>query len=375
MKEALFICYTKFHVIIAVILKQTKFKNDDVDIIITDNQPDSENLSEGLIRCGLFGEVYHVKLRDFNNYQPKSLYDFKCYFTRIMAEINIKSFSSIININSSYNQLFTFSHDHFVQYVYYILQKLNPAVKVCLFDDGVAAYTFYKNKLSPISCNLNKLRTFLQLFHRRKYTYNAASEIYLLEPELLCWTPRQEIFKINAPDIDDSNFKLLINQIFDYDSADSYDEKAIFFEDNYFARHRPINDIEMVNNIADKIGKENLIVKLHPRSRIDRFRELGYKTNNYVGMPWELIAMNIKDDKKLLITYSSSSVLSYKILFNRNFKTIMLFKCMCMKEKNSLVNRYSAVAAYFEKCKKKFPDNFYIPETISELESLLESLI
>lgn len=56
-----------------------------------------------------------------------------------------------------------------------------------------------------------------------------------------------------------------------------------------------VNDVELIEALADKVGKQNMMVKIHPRNPVNRFEKLGYKTNHNTAIPWEVIVMNTDD--------------------------------------------------------------------------------
>ena len=73
-------------------------------------------------------------------------------------------------------------------------------------------------------------------------------------------------------DAGDAAFRSLVNRAFGYEiSTDRYDRKYLFFEESFFADHYPINDPELVDRLAQRVGKENLMVKIHPRNPVNRF--------------------------------------------------------------------------------------------------------
>ena len=146
-----------------------------------------------------------------------------------------------------------------------------------------------------------------------------------------------------------------LNAIFNYNSIhDKYDEKVIFFEESYVADGIIVNDIELVECLAKIYGKENIIVKIHPRNPENRFKKLGYKTNVDTNIPWEVIALNIDLDTKILVSMTSTAVVSSFLLFHSNAKMIMEYKYFSIDNE-----RLSKTIEVIEKIKEVFPDRFF----------------
>ena len=82
----------------------------------------------------------------------------------------------------------------------------------------------------------------------------------------------------------------------------------------------------MFDNIINIVGKENVIIKLHPRTNEDRFSKKGIKTLGSDGVPWEAITCVGDFSNKIFIAISSSSITTHKMLFGNNMRAYMLFK-------------------------------------------------
>lgn len=68
-------------------------------------------------------------------------------------------------------------------------------------------------------------------------------------------------------------------------------------------------------------GKDNIMIKVHPRNRENRFKMLGYNTNTDLTIPWEVIALNIDGlDNKVLATMTSTALINTYLCLNSNSK-------------------------------------------------------
>jgi hypothetical protein len=151
------------------------------------------------------------------------------------------------------------------------------------------------------------------------------------------------------------------------DCVDVYDKKYIFFEDGYIDWDEG-EDIRIVQELASVVGKENIMVRIHPRNPRNRFAELGYKTNQDTSIPWEILAMNIDIQDKVLITMYSQSVLTPDILLGKKAKSLIL----CKLEKNFENSDHMLFDYMNRRYYSKDRANYIVPENMEQLNSIVK---
>lgn len=145
--------------------------------------------------------------------------------------------------------------------------------------------------------------------------------MYAFSPEIMTYYPPFVVEKLPPIDYADKELVMLYNKIFNFNmNVDSYRQKVIFFEESYYADGYKVDDVEIVNQIASIVGKENTFVKIHPRNPENRFEKLGYYTNKNTSIPWEVIAMNLDLSDKILITIASVSVIMPCVMLGKNIR-------------------------------------------------------
>ena len=195
------------------------------------------------------------------------------------------------------------------------------------------------------------------------------------EPGFVMFNPPYEIVQMAKISRKNETLKNILNCVFDYSNIqDSYEEKFIAFEDggSYFnGEGNDSEDVQLIKIISEKVGKGNLLVKTHPRCKINRFSPYGIKPNKTTSIPWEVIQMNKNFDGKVFITTASASALSSCLYFGDNTKIIMLYGCMKNKPKMINENFYK----YIDKFIKKYGNKtLLIPKDKEELERILDEL-
>ena len=354
--KLLFSVFTHYQLITAIQIKTKIFPDVYADIIISDHSTGYAEVAEKLKSLKIFNNVYIAK-----SVEGMSVNTIGRKFKRIVDIIaNNNSFAlkcSNISIKE-YDEFLFFNFNYFDNCLYYLLKKNNPNLICRRFEEGYTSgfdFEIFTTRSVRLQQKFEKL-------HRNPDIMDV-EEMFFYEPDLVLFDNKCRISPIPKIDKTDEKLKNVLNTLFDYGSSDEYDRKYIFFEESFNVDGKEMDDLELVLKIAAKVGRENLMVKLHPRSRVDRFAEYGIKTNKAVGVPWEVIIMNNNFSDKVFLTISSGSVLSPRILFGENVPTYMLFNCT--KVKSHLVT--DSFYQFLELFKNKYGNSgVYIPDTLSE---------
>lgn len=94
----------------------------------------------------------------------------------------------------------------------------------------------------------------------------------------------------------------------------------------------------MVCKVADLVGKDNLLVKTHPRDKRTIYSDNGFKVDKNSNIPWEAIQLSKDFSDKVFLTVNSSSVLAGSFMSEKTVKTFYLYK-LCNVENNSLAKQ------------------------------------
>lgn len=364
-RRILFVCNTPFQIIVALTLKYGEFKNDIVDIIISDHMNDSLILFNRIKESKIFNNVLYVKS---NNYTRKKENIIENKIDLLKYLIHPKYYlEKYIKINEKYDVILGANVERFFALLVYTLSKKNKKLKVRIFEDGYISYT--KLMYSYIEwVNVSYKVSLIEKLLGRKSICKCIDGIYLYEPELICWTPNFNIYEIDKGITKNEEFIKNLNFIFNYNNLqDDYNKKVIFFEESFFAENIDIGDIDIVNTVSKIIGKENIIIKIHPRNKINRFKKQGFCTNINTSIPWEVIALNNNFEEITLVTISSSAVLAPRMMFNQSIKTILLYKAT--EKKSPYIDE--SCERYLNKLKEFKGDNLYICDSLDKLLDLV----
>ncbi len=341
MKKALFVCNTVYQVFVVVWIKYTYFKNEKCDIIISNHMNGYKNIAQNIEKTGLFDSIYTVDSRSYVQHPNK---EYKNFSDKILCyrfpEREIKRF---IKLNSKYEQLFVSNYDRFSALLFDVLKRRNKKMIINIFEDGIATYSTitrdYYNEINYI--NNKKIKFIISCIFRKRLIQNNVDTMYLFNAEMSEWNPGCNLFEMKKINREDDEFRSIVNIIFDYEKmTDTYEEKYIFFEESFYAEFKYMKDVEIIEQIAAIVGKDKLLIKIHPRNPENRFEKLGYKTNKDTFVPWEVIAFNDKKlGSKCLISISSSSIITPNHVFNTDVKAYSILNCL--EEKPAVLNNKS----------------------------------
>ena len=326
LKKSIFLCNTVYQVLVAVWIKYSEPDNKDTDIIISNHMNGYIDIAENIKKTNLFQNVYTVDSLSYSRFEVEYSNKAERLFSKMFPEFELRKY---IILKNDYDELFIANMDSFSQLLFSVLSKKSN-IKLNIFEDGVSTYSclfkgFYENKCPPI--NRYKNIIFCKIC-RNKYIYPNVDAFYVFKSDAMQWIPGCEIKELE-PISCDTAFKNLINIIFDYDNmTDIYDKKYIYFEESFYADSGYMEDVELVEKIAECVGKDNIMVKIHPRNPENRFGELGYKTNKNTAIPWEVILLNNDFSDKVLITIASASIINPASLFHKKIRSFSMINCL-----------------------------------------------
>lgn len=333
--NVLFFCRTPYNVFTATQIALQMHKQDTVDIMLFNSFPNFEKVKENLEKIELFNKIYICNRKKI--YQSK-----KNIIRKLLGKFFIYKKGIEMTIKYPFKETYDIFYTSIIgDFIENRLIKKNKrkAKKqhiqpvTYLFEEGIGSYMkFIGNFYSQPTTFFKKIKGKLRDIKIHKIK---VSKFFVFSPELLEWDPPFPIVQIEKISKNDEKFIKIVNTIFNYnDIKDHYDKKILFFEECYFSDGVAINDMDVIDDLINIVGKENIFIKIHPRNKFNRFKEIGIQTNENTEVPWEVIALNINLEDKILITITSGAVLNIlTILGIKPQQVIMLFEYDKIKNK------------------------------------------
>lgn len=370
-RKYLFICNTPFQIIVAVLINKQLIKKNTIsysDIMVSDQINDYQQMIINLRETGIFETVILTRNKKIFQKRNRIIFLASRFICELFGNIIYKRHSK----NRFYDEIFINNPSCFAESIVYLIRKSNKSLKVNLFDEGYSSYTkLYENSLYTFNFVENIIRLVWRKIFKRKYIIDLINLFYLLEPDLLCWNTNFEVMEIESLNIKTDNLTIdNLNQIFGYsDAIKEYDFQYIYFEESFFWDYKINSDYNLIMKIVEQVGYKNIIVKLHPRNKINRFEKSNINTNKNLGIPWEIMTLNFNEKSKIYITITSGAALSFRLITNQMQKTILLYDCIDDK----LLKPNDDVILWFEKYISKFSSQIYLPKSNTELIEILKT--
>lgn len=356
----LFLCNTLYQIIVACCIRKM-FPHERADIIFSDHSTSNKIIRDKFKTSNLiFDNTFYV--------ESKYLYEYDKHISHIKRNKILKDrliVPAMVDIAEEYDMFFCANAEPFTERVVNYVKIKNPQAVINWFEDGLSAY-YYDQCYFPDYKGIIKSRLERVIFGVYRLT-SYIDNYYVFNPDLMEWNPKASVKKIT--EFNKSLYEELGRVFKVSDCVDTYDEKYIFFEDGAQDWEKA-SDIELVNLIADKVGKENIIIRIHPRNLVNRFKKLGYKTNQDTSIPWEILVANMDIKNKVLITMYSQCVITPEILMGVKGQAIILANLDSNYEESNheifgFMNR-----AYFEKDK----EHYIVPKNIDEFNEVIADL-
>ncbi|MGI6117382.1 MAG: hypothetical protein ACOYBC_03235 [Bilifractor sp.] len=322
--SAIFVCHTTFQWITAIRIKQTLRKDVDAYLVATDEAGIYASAAGRLKKTGLFRDVFYV---------PCSSYPRKILLT---AE-GITGHCIYPGKLPVTDELFFFNESSLSSFLFAYLLRHNPALSCRRYEEGIFSYP-EALPASPPAVFIKKVRSAF----RKPNLLDSTKDFYCFEPSLYKG-PRNPV---RIPKIDPANERetRLISGVFTGDrKIREYREKYIYFSttsDQYKAGSD--EELKLAKKIAERVGKDNLLIKAHPKDDVRRYQRAGLKTDENSGLPWEAIQLSGDFSDKVFLTAYSSSILSLNRMLQNPVQSYFLYP-LCDSSDNPVAR--SCIAA------------------------------
>ncbi len=310
--KKLIICNTNSQIIMALQLKLTLFKNDKLDIIITDHIIDGLERSARIEKINLFDKVYFIKALD----KSKSSTPFKNFLYSLSLGVGRTS----LQINDLYDEVLTYNFDVFTYEIVNSLEKQNKKIIWSQYDEGLFSYNtgFYLDGFR------SKIISFLRMIRGKQKYISLFSKFYCMYPELR--KIHTEWDSIMIPGLKNSLniLKLILKEIYDYTDV-KIEEKYIYFASSSDVDGHSFGEHKYVLELAKLLGINQLLVKKHPRDITDVYENNCLHVMKNSNYPWELIQILSDMNDKVLLTCTSGSFISISAMLGTSIPSIFLY--------------------------------------------------
>ena len=332
MGKKLFICNTYYQLIVAIQMKLTIMADADVDIIITDRSRNSVRICEKVKEIHLFDKVYYHSFKEPKSGRASTLERIYYVYGGTFGNRKYR-----LTKDAYYDEICCFNFDLHAHFVYEYCARINKDIRCSKYEEGFISYASGEDTYGVISL-IYTIRRLLRKSNMREriekfYCFNPNAYKGVFEP-------------IAIPRISEKDRKIkqiLFDVFLKGNPRQEYSAKYIYLPCIYdIEGGEPIGELSLAIKVAELVGRENLIVKVHPRDNPDKYKEQGLRVAVDSASPWEAVQINGDFSQKVLLSTVSGSLLTTNVLFAEPPKSHYLYN-LCDLEHNPLATYYSNV--------------------------------
>ncbi|MGP1411749.1 MAG: hypothetical protein ACTTKD_07930 [Peptoanaerobacter stomatis] len=355
------LCNTPFQILVALSLKLNYYRNDSFDLVITGAINNYKEICKNAEKLNLFNNVIEIFERVYKyNYIYKIARRF-CTLNKKLARAFIKKYYPDIRTDYQQINFYGIGNIQTLWNIFAFGQKNIPEIN--RFEEGVlinspseATAFKFRNTFSNIILHYD----YIQRHISKQLTFNIEALAYSIpfqKKQINLWNDNPEEFKKNA------------NILFNYTRNDVIKEKFIFFDQNLQEISLDFDKLGILAQIRDCVGKENLLVKLHPRHNTQEYKN-DFKINKKTNIPWEIFLLNEDMSKKILIGIASSSLVHPQYYFQTRMRVISLLAMADTMYFEKHKDYQYLMDAYFT----KYKEIYFLPKTLEELKKYLQNI-
>ena len=355
MKTVLFICNTHYQLIVGLQMRLTTFSEDNCYLLITNCSKGTKGVAERLKNQKVFKDVYYQEVYGLNE---KSTLKHKWFYLK-GAIFGNKKYK--LSAGVSFDEIISFNFDLHSHIIFANEYKKNKNVKCEKMEEGLLSYST-KDTTCGILNFAYKVRKFLRL----KNLKTTIGKFYCFSP--LAYKGNLEAIKIPKILVNDKKLKEILTSIYENESKREYKEKYIYLPCVYdFEGGEAIGELELAVELANAVGKENLLVKVHPRDDVSRYISAGLTVDKNSSIPWEVIQINNDFEDKVLLSTLSTSLLTTALLFENSPSCYYLYS-KCNLDKNDLAKYYKNILEnYLKDANRLGLKNVYIANSFEDI--------
>lgn len=350
---------TLLHLMNCIVTQKTIFKDQPADVVFEDVFEFPE-IQSRVKASGVFENVYI-----FCTKQQKQAYRAMGPSERHQVEKKPSLLFSFPEFTHEYTDLCVNNDSSSSKFFYYGLVNRGMSPKVHFVSEGTATYAldFENTRTDKMSHDF---------YGEKSFTKNI-SNTYIYRPEMYTGGSKL-VHPVALPSYEDLDVEVRNTLDFIFGQAQHFQEKVIFFEGAFWGDGMLTNEMRLFLEIAHHVGKENIIVKRHPRNPVDRFTPLGFRVMPDQSIPWEIMIKDIDLSKKLLISVASFTCYSAQEMYRRTSYSLLLYNLLQGKV-YFLEN--AGYKRFFTKARKVFNENEVVsrePANLKELHIALDAI-
>ncbi len=304
-RKVMCLCQTYYQLIVCVQMRKTVLKDDEVTLVLTDSSNNMEVIAGRIEAENIFDRVFFAagtreKTQEFSAAKNKLYRFFQYFFPGKLTSFLPKD---------HYDLLLTYNLNWYTFMLFTALCRYNSDIGVCQFEEGLISYSVDPRAFDmPYFGKIWRIKRLL----KQQIIFDRIDRFYCFFPELY----HGQFTAVQIPKIqsEDAGMRDLYIRLFDIDQQKVvYRQKYVYFASMIDSEldGSSNGELELVRRIADIVGKENLLVKMHPReNQPSRFIDLGIAVDTNSNIPFEILQLVHDFSANVFITAMSGAVIN-----------------------------------------------------------------
>ena len=358
MSRIVWIVNTHYQLIAALRMRLSEQKDDDVTLLLTDQTDRGGRLAGAVRREGLFTAVEAVQTRGVcrDSWRSGGLGKIAR-----MCGGGGELFSGIPALQRPADALYYHNLDIASHLLFALLSKRNPALRCVRFEEGLFSYR------SPEDVSA-KFRAAVYLPRALLAKPNLADRT----EAFLCGDPAIYPGRLPARLLpaapDKAAFAALLARLFGIEEGSlSRPQRYLYFSGAFdFEGGAPIGEIDLIGRVAEHVGKENLLVKVHPRDDPARFTARGLAVEAHSDAPWEALRTVFDLRGHVLLTALSQSVLPDEAAADAP-PVVFLYRLCDLTGNRDAMSAEAHLERLLEQHRALLPENLIVADSLGDL--------
>lgn len=312
-----FFCATYYQLIVAIQLRLTIYKNYEATVWLTDHSANADAVANNLRKTGLFSKVELLTLD--NEWLKFHTLPHRARLKKVLqVSLGRPRFRDI----GAYDEVVFFNPSMTVY-------EIADSIKAC----GVKKIIYKRMEEGLVTCDArhshywngfyNHVMRLLRRVVRREDIAKSIQGFYCFVPELCDRSFPHRPLKIPPISTNRCEFVDTLNKVFDYPEFE-YEQKFIYFASSSEIDGIPNGETALIGKLADLVGKENLLVKMHPRDNRTIFSNEGIEVMSSSFIPWEVYQLTNDFSNRVFLTMSSGAFLTGAALGENDVKGVFV---------------------------------------------------
>ncbi|MEG0687792.1 MAG: hypothetical protein RR466_03800 [Hungatella sp.] len=328
--KILIFCNTYMQIINAIQIKVSFFKSIQVDLIVSDHSRNAKNVVGRLEESGLFGRVAYVDTK-YIDYQQSLWEDLKDVFSVNFGR-NKKYKDFLWREDFTYDLILIYNISMLVYSAYDELVKKGIKPSCMRYEEGINCY---QDMAKAPTGKRNKMTEIIRKSSSKKNLLKHINEVFCYFPMFFSTENKWKVNRIPPLRRENQEFIRRLNTIFDYSSEkDKFPQKYIYFATSSDIDGNSVGETDLVLQLGEILGEENLMIKVHPRDTRTVYEDAGLQVNRNSDIPWEVIQLNHDFSNYIFISLSSGSVLTASAMLGDDIESYYLFPVVAGKNTN-----------------------------------------